>query len=69
MEFFVCFDEFYKMAKKHDGVKKIVVHFFLKSVNNNSFKKFDSEKPKFQFENLLAEFLKIKRCKKVFLQK
>ena len=32
MEFFVCFDEFYKMAKKHDGVKKIVVHFFLKSV-------------------------------------
>ena len=33
MEFFVCFDEFYKMAKKHDGVKKIVVHFFLKSVN------------------------------------
>ena len=35
MEFFVCFDEFYKMAKKHDGVKKIVVHFFLKSVNRN----------------------------------
>ena len=33
MEFFVCFDEFYKMAKKHDGVKKIVVHFFLKSVS------------------------------------
>ena len=32
MEFFVCFDEFYKMAKKHDGVKKIVVHIFLKSV-------------------------------------
>ena len=33
MEFFVCLDEFYKMARKHDGVKKIVVHFFLKSVN------------------------------------
>ena len=22
MEFFVCFDELYKMAKKNDGVKK-----------------------------------------------
>ena len=33
MEFFVCFDELYKMAKKHDEVKKIVAHFFLNSVN------------------------------------
>ena len=32
MEFFVCFDQFYKMAKKHDGVRKIVIHFFLNSV-------------------------------------
>ena len=42
MEFFVCFDEFYKMAKKHDGVKKIVVHFFLKSVIRTSDSKFSN---------------------------
>ena len=34
INFYVCFDEFYEMGKKHDGIKKIVVHFFLKSVNN-----------------------------------
>ena len=43
MEFFVCFDEFYKMAKKHDGVKKIVVHFFLKSVISVLYSIFESE--------------------------
>ena len=33
MKFFVCFDEFYKIAKKNNEVEKIVLHFFLKSAN------------------------------------
>ena len=55
MEFFVCFDEFYKMAKKHDGVKKIVVHFFLKSVIM-VYNFYNGVKIKFQHQMLIGAF-------------
>ena len=34
MEFFVCFDEFYKMARKNDGVKNSFCTFFWKNIKN-----------------------------------